>query len=695
MNRREYFKSKSRKKWLKGILLVAVAAASAVAVALVSLRIYAQIAGPPPLAVPKASIFLDSQNNHIGDYYTEERRYWVSLDKISPYLADATIAVEDKDFYEHNGFDYSRIASALLADIKAGDKVQGASTLTQQYARNLYLTHEKTWTRKINEALYAYRLEVFYDKDEILEGYLNTVYYGHGMYGAEAASHYYFGKAASDLTLAEAAMLAGIPKGPTYYSPLVDKEKATDRQHVILSLMEDQGKITATEKERATQEQLVYKSDDWNAAKEIAPYFLKAAWAEAGDILESKDINIAEGGWTIKTTLNQAHQQAAEQAVADHMPDDELQVGLVSMDPQTGFVTALIGGRDYKTSAYNRVTATERQPGSAIKPFLYLAALEKGYTPMTFKDVSQTTFTYDNGRKTYSPKNVNGKFANEEMSLAQALAISDNIYAVKTLEDIGYSNFRKMLERFHLNSTEEEIPSIALGTIETSLYSLTNAYNMLAAGGESREATMILSIENAKGEIVYEYEPPEAEQVVSEKDAYIMTQMLTGIFDPVFSDYSPATGVSIRSRMTHTYAAKSGSTDSNQWMMGYSPSVTVGVWNGYDESKTLSGQSDTAATKQIWIDFMESVHEGKPNEEFVAPSDVEGVVVDIASGKIANDGCPDEQRLVYMKAEDVPTEQCSTYWFDSDWFNTESWEDSWDNLLDWLPFEAFRKPEEQ
>lgn len=695
MNRREYFKSKSRKKWLKGILLVAVAAASAVVVALVSLRVYAQIAGAPPLTVPKASIFLDSQNNHIGDYYTEERRYWVSLDEISPYLADATIAVEDKDFYEHNGFDFSRIASALLADIKAGDKVQGASTLTQQYARNLYLTHEKTWTRKINEALYAYRLEVFYGKDEILEGYLNTVYYGHGMYGVEAASHYYFGKPASDLTLAEAAMLAGIPKGPTYYSPLVNEEKAINRQHVILSLMEDQGKITATEKDRATQEQLVFKSDDWVASKEIAPYFLEAAWTEASDILESKDINIHEGGWTIKTTLNQAHQQAAEQAVADHLPEGELQVGLVSMDPQTGFVTALIGGRNYKEYSYNRATLAERQPGSAIKPFLYLTALEKGYTPMTFKDVSQTTFTYDNGRKTYSPKNVNGKFATEEMSLAQALAISDNIYAVKTLEDVGYANFRKMLERFQLNTTEEEVPSIALGTIETTLYSLTNAYNILAAGGESREATMILSIENAKGEIVYEYEPPEAERVLSEDDAFIMTQMMTGVFDPVFSDYSPATGVSIRSRMTHTYAAKSGSTNSDQWMMGYSPSVTVGVWNGYDQGKSLSGQSDTAATKQIWIDFMESVHEGKPNEDFVAPSDVEGVVVDIASGKIANDGCPDEQRLVYMKAEDVPDEQCSTYWFNSDWFDAESWEDSWDSLLDWLPFEAFRNPDEQ
>lgn len=680
---------------MKSVLLVAIGTVSAIIVAFLSLRVYAQIAGAPTLSVPKASIFLDSQNNKIGDYYTEERRYWVSLDDISPYLAEATIAVEDKDFYEHNGFDYSRIAGAILADIKAGTKVQGASTITQQYARNLYLTHEKTWARKINEALYAYRLEVFYGKDEILEGYLNTVYYGHGMYGAEAASHYYFGKPASDLTLAEAAMLAGIPKGPTYYSPLVNEEKATNRQQVILGLMEDQGKITSTEKERATQEQLVYKSDDWVASKDIAPYFLDAVREEASEILESKNMSIREGGWTIKTTLNQAHQQAAEKAVAEHMPDSELQVGLVSMDPKTGFVTSLVGGRDYQTFQYNLVTNAERQPGSTIKPFLYSAALENGYTPMTFKDVSQTTFTYDNGRKTYTPKNVNGQFATEEISLAQALAISDNIYAVKTLEDIGYGKFRNILERFGLNTTKKEAPSIALGTIENTLYNLTNAYNILAAGGEAREATTIISIENAKGEVVYEYEPPEPEQLLAEEDAYIMTQMLTGIFDPVFNDYSPATGVSIRPRMTHTYAAKSGSTNSDQWMIGYSPTITAGVWNGYEKGKTLSGQSDTGATKQIWIDFMESVHSGLPNEEFAAPSDVEGVVVDVASGKVANDGCPNEQRLVYMKTEDVPTEQCSTYWFNSDWFNAESWENSWDNLLDWLPFEAFRKPEEE
>ena len=220
----------------------------------------------------------------------------------------------------------------------------------------MYLTHEKTWTRKINEALYAYRLELFYSKDEILEGYLNTVYYGHGMYGVEAASRYFYGKSASDLTLAEASMLAGVPKGPSYYSPINDIEKATNRQQVILRLMNEQGKITTEEKERAATEQLVLKSDEWIATKSIAPYFLDVVRSEASDILESKNLAISEGGWTIQTTLNQAHQRAAEESVTKNMPDSELQVGFVSMDADTGFVTALVGGRDYSISSFNRVT---------------------------------------------------------------------------------------------------------------------------------------------------------------------------------------------------------------------------------------------------------------------------------------------------------------------------------------------------
>lgn len=681
MSRQSYRRKKKRQKWIKHTVFITVALISAVAVSLLGIRLYAQIAGAPPLTVTKASVFLDSNGNRIGDHFTAERRYWVELDEISPYLIHATVAVEDKDYYKHNGFDFSRIASALLTDLKTQSMAEGASTITMQLARNLYLSLDKTWTRKIQESFYAYRLETFYNKDEILEGYLNTVNYGHGMYGVEAASRYYFGKSASELTLAESALLAGIPKGPSIYSPINDFEKSTNRQKTILGLMEDQKYISLEEKERAISEKIVLKNEQWTAAKSIAPYFLDVVWQEAEQILKNENKNIREGGWVIKTTLNQAHQQAAEQAIENNMPDSDLQAGLVSMDVKTGQVTALVGGRDYEKSSFNRVTQAARQPGSSIKPFLYAAALENGFSPLTYLNVGETIFTYDNGRATYKPQNVNGQFADGEMSLAQAIAISDNIYAVKTLEKIGYEPFRDMLERFDLNYSKANNPSIALGTIETSLYDLTNAYNTLAAQGKQRQATTILSIEDANGEIVYEYKKPEEKQVISEEDAFILTDMLTGIFDPIYSDYSPATGVSLRPRMTHTYAAKSGTTVSDQWILGFTPSITAGVWNGYDQGKTLSVQEDMAASKQVWIDFMEAINEGKPNETFEAPDGVEGVVVDIETGKLATDACP-KQRLIYVKKEDVPTEKCSsTELFDND---------SWNNFLDLFPFEAFK-----
>lgn len=679
MKRQQYFRKKARQKRTHKLALALVGAVGFFAVVFVSLLIYAQVAGAPALTVPKASIFLDHQDNQIGDYYTEERRYWTNLDDISPYLIDATIAVEDKDFYTHSGFDYSRIAGAIFADIKAGAMVQGASTLTQQYARNLYLSHEKTWTRKLNEALYAYRLEHFYSKDEILEGYLNTVYYGHGMYGVEAASRYFYGKSAGELTLAEAAMLAGVPKGPTYYSPINNVEKATTRQQVILRLMTEQNKISEEEKTRAANEQLVLKSDEWIATKSIAPYFLDVVWNEASEILESKNMAISEGGWTIKTTLNQAHQKAAEKAVTKNMPANDLQVGFVSMDPKTGFVTALVGGRDYSESSYNRVTLASRQPGSAIKPILYAAALENGFTPLSYLDVSETTFTYDRGRATYTPQNINNEFADRELSMAQALAISDNVYAVKTLQEIGYGAFSDMLERFHLQASAETQPALALGTTENSLYDLTNAYNMLAAGGEKRQATTILSITNARGDVVYTHEAQPTEHVLAAEDAFILSDMMTGMFDPIFSDYSPATGVSLRSRMTHTYAAKSGTTNSDQWMIGFTPSLTAGVWNGYDQGKTLSVQADMAASKQVWIDFMETALAGTANESFTIPNGVATATIDVVTGKLATDACPD-QRTMYLKTDQIPIEKCSSF---------ELLEpNSWDNWWEALPFEA-------
>lgn len=691
MKRKSYQRKQKRVKRTRKALTLFIAFASAIIFAFVALRVYVQLAGAPPLTVPKASLFLDANGNNIGDKFTSERRYWVDLDEMSPYLKTAVVAVEDKDFYEHNGFDFSRIAGAILVDLKAGGKVQGASTITQQYARNLYLSHEKTWTRKLNEALYAYRIEVFYDKDEILEGYLNTVYYGHGMYGVEAASRYYFGKSASDLTLAEATMLTGVPKGPSIYSPIVNFEKATNRQHVILNLMADQGVITEAEKTRAEQEHITLKNNQWVAAKSVAPYFQDVAWQEASEILKSKNLDISEGGWTIQTTLNIAHQQAAEEAIADNMPDNDLQAAFISMESNTGAVTALVGGRDYATSSFNRVTQGERQPGSTIKPILYAAALENGYTPLTFLDVGETTFTYDKGRKTYAPKNVNGKFADHDLSMAQAIAISDNIYAVKTLEDIGFKTFREMAERFGVNVGTENNLSTALGTAETTLYDMTNAYNILASQGQKVTPTTILSIKDDDGNTIYEnseIKNDEEEPVLSKKDTYILTQMMTGMFDPVFSDYSPATGISIRSRMTHTYAAKSGSTNSDQWLIGFTPNLTAGVWNGYDQGKNLTAKEDTAATKQIWIDFMETVNSGTKNQDFKKPKGVQGVVVDIETGKLASNACP-KQRLVYLETEDVPTEKCSNF----DVLDSETWGEFW-NMLPFSLFKGDKKNEQ-
>ncbi|WP_342463053.1 PBP1A family penicillin-binding protein [Ureibacillus sp. FSL K6-8385] len=682
MDRRSYQRKIRRKKRKRRITFYSIVFLCAFIVALGGLRLFAQIAGAPPLTIPKATVFLDRNGHQIGDHFTDERRYWKELDEISPYLIEATIAVEDKDFYRHHGFDIPRIASALLTDLKTRSKAQGASTITQQLARNLYLSLDKTWSRKILEAIYAYRLEIFYSKDEILEAYLNTVNYGHGMYGAEAASRYYFGKSASDLTLAESALLAGIPKGPSIYSPLNNYDKAVGRQKLILSLMEEQNKITPEQKERALSEKIVLKNDQWTASKSVAPYFLDVAWQEAEKILEEKNLNIRAGGWVIKTTLNPAHQKAAEEAIEKNMPKNDLQVAFVSMDVKTGQVTSLVGGRNYQESSYNRVTQAKRQPGSAIKPILYAAALENGFTPLTFLDVGETIFTYDNGRATYKPQNVNGKFADGDMSMAQAIAISDNIYAVKTLEQIGYEKFRDMSKRFHLRYSDKDNPSMALGTVENSLYDLTNAFNIIAAKGQERKPTTILSITNAEGEVVYEYEKPKEEQVISEQDAFILTQMMTGMFDPVFNDYSPATGVSLRSKMTHTYAAKSGTTVSDQWIIGFSPTLTAGVWNGYDQGKTLSSSSDMSAHKQVWIDFMETVHKDKPNESFDVPDGVKGVVIDIETGKLATDACP-KQRLIYLKEEDIPTKKCT----DLDIFN----EDSWNGFFELFPFDTLKK----
>ena len=652
---------KRKRQKIRSVFWYLLVSLSALCTILLALRIYAQVLGPPSLAVSKATVFLDRNSHSIGDRFAEQRRYWVELEDMSPFISEAILAVEDQEFYEHNGFDYTRIASALLKDVKAMRKVEGASTITQQYARNLYLTHDKTWTRKAKEALYAYRMEVFYEKDVLLEGYLNTVYFGHGMYGVEAASRFYFGKPSKDLTLAESALLISIPKGPSIYSPLINSENAYERQNVVLTLMESQNMVTTEAVKRAKDEKIVLKNEEWKATKSVAPYFLDEAWKEAERILKTKGRAIAEGGWTIETTLVTQHQKVAEEVIAEWLPNNSLEVGFVSMEPETGYVTALVGGRSYSNSPFNRVTQAKRQPGSTIKPLLYAAALEEGFSPLTFLESEKTIFTYDDGRSEYTPNNVNGEFANHPISLAQALAISDNIYAVKTLEKVGYKPFRSVLERLGVKTSAQNSPSMALGTSEVTLKDLTGAFNKIAGGGLDRKIQTVLSIKDSQGEVVFEANPNERkddDRVMSKDDAFILTHLMTGMFDPVFNDYAPATGLSIRGKQTRPYAAKSGTTNSDQVLVGYSPSLTAGVWNGYDEGRELQLAEDKQTTKNIWIDFMEKAHQGVSPEPFLPTKGVSGTIIDIETGGLAVSECS-KQRLVYLKREDIPKRLCT------------------------------------
>lgn len=658
MKRSEYIKSttrKSRKRWVFSLSIMLLTATITV---MIALRLYAQILGAPSLSVPKASLFLDHNGHQIGDHFSQQRRYWMKLSDMSPFLTDAFIATEDRKFYSHNGFDYRRITAAVLKDVKTMSKAQGASTITQQYARNLYLTHEKSWTRKINEALFAYRLEVFHDKETILEGYLNTVYFGHGMYGVEAASRFYFSKAAKELTLEEAATIAAIAKGPSIYSPLANPEKSRDRQLLVLKLMENGGFITTAQQKRAAAEKIVLKTESWKDTEKIAPYFLDSAWQQAEEILYAKGRAPAEGGWTIRTTLNQHHQQAAEEIIERWMPDNDLQIGFLSMAADTGYVTAMVGGVSFADSSFNRVTQAKRQPGSAMKPILYAAALEKGMNPLTFMTAEKTIFTYDDGRSTYEPSNINGEFAAKPISLAQALAISDNIYAVKTLEKVGYKQYTKMAQRLGIDVSFPESPAVALGTSDVTLLEMTTAYNRIASKGAQVEPQMILSITDSVGKVIYEHTKKKPKQILSAQDAFVLTHLMTGMFDPVFSDYLSSTGLSMRPKQTRPYAAKSGTTISDQYLIGFSPSLTAGIWTGFDRGKLLEDLEDKAVSKKIWIDFMETAHEGTAPEPFLPPKGVQGVIVDIETGGIAVNECP-KQRLVYVKDKDVPKRLCT------------------------------------
>lgn len=609
----------------------------------VALYLYAYITPKIDINSNNSIVFYDNEGKSFFESSSENK--WASISDISKYVIDATVATEDKNFYIHKGFDFLRIAKAFYINFKNGNISQGASTISQQYIKNLYLTFDKTWDRKIEEAFLTLELETHYTKDEILEGYLNSINYGSGQYGIENASKYYFNKSALDLSLTEASILVGIPKNPSLYNPIYNLEKAKKRQKIVLDSMLEEGYITEEERDIAYNTELVFYGHDDPESVLSINYYKDAVLQELQTISSIPDSLIESGGLHIYTNLDIDSQKKMENIISEEMAgQNDYQVASIAVEPSTGKVIALVGGVDYNTSEFNRVTQAERQVGSTVKPILYYAALENGFTASSTFTSEATTFNMGNG-KTYSPKNYGEKYGNRDISLATAIAYSDNIYAVKTHLFLGENVLVETAKRMGIEKKLQANASLALGTEEISMLDYSNAYATLANYGVKNDVYLISKITDNDGNILYEHEYKE-ETVLNKRDVFILNELLNNTYNYDFVDYSSPTMLTISNLLTKKYAVKSGSTNTDYWAVGYNPDMLVMVWNGYDDNRDTSS-NQSKITKRIWARTIESILENSDSNWYDIPSGVTASLVNPVSGQLSESG--KKTLLFYIK----------------------------------------------
>ena len=578
--------------------------------------IYAKLA--PTLPIKSANSFTLYDKD--GKLYNDSDTKWMSLKNMSSSIVEATISIEDKNFYKHHGFDYLRIMKAMLTNITSGEKRQGASTITQQYAKNLFLTFDKNWKRKIEEALLTVRLEAHYSKDELLEGYLNTINYG-GVFGIENASQYYFGKSSKDLTLAEASMLAGIPKSPSNYSPISNYDNAKKRQKLILQSMVQNGYITEKQMEEAYKSELTLIGSLNENDSTILRYFEDAVMEELESISSIPNSFLQTGGLKIYTTLDKDAEKAMEENIQKYVEGD-LQVASVLMNPETGEIKAIAGGTNYSKSEFNRVTDSKRQVGSSIKPFLYYAALENGFTASSTFTSEKTTFNLGNG-KTYSPNNYNDVYGNQPISMSAAIAYSDNIYAVKTHIFLGEDTLVDTAYRLGITSKLEAVPSLALGTNEINILEMMKAYATFANEGYSITPHFITKVEDTNGNVLYEFKETK-KSILNKSTVYILNELLTSSYDKALLDYNTPTCLGIAAKMSKTYAIKTGTTNTDHLIFGYNKDAILGIWMGYDDNRDTE-VSVGSKMKNLWVDTIEAYLQNQPNNWYKTHNNLFGV----------------------------------------------------------------------
>lgn len=583
-----------------------------------------------------------------------ESKAWVSLDEISDNVIKSTIYTEDKNFYKHFGFDILRILKASYINITSGKTMQGASTITQQYAKNLFLDFDKTWKRKWDEMWYTMKIEANYSKDEILEGYLNTINYGHGMYGIENASKFYFNKSAKDLDLAEASILTGIPKSPANYSPIINFDLAKERQLTILELLVKNNVISEEEKNKAYNEELKFSGADDSEELTSVMYYQDAVLEELKSI-DSIPLSYSDSkGLKIYTNLDLNAQRILEKNVKESIPDtSEIEASAVMMNPNTGAIIALLGGKNYNKSSYNRVISSKRQVGSTMKPYLYYAALENGFTSSSAFTSEKTTFTFSN-QEPYSPSNYNNIYGNKPISMGTAIAYSENIYAVKTHLFLGEDALINVARRVGITSKLESVPSLPLGTNEISIVEMASGYSAFANLGYKVKGHLIEKVVDASGKVLYKANDKK-ELVLNSSLVFILNNLLTATYDKDYIDYNYPTAINLASKLTHKYGLKSGTTNTDTWYIGFNNDVVTAVWAGYDDNRNID-KSDYKYARDIWYKSIEAYELGKEDAWYEMPDNISAVLVDPISGKPATDSSPKKKMMYFVKG----TEPSST-----------------------------------
>ncbi len=602
----------------------------------------------------------DINGNLVSQLYTEQRTI-VKLNQIPLYLQNAIIAKEDPRFYQHSGIDVKGIMRASINNLVHGKIVEGGSTITQQLARNLFLTKERTFTRKIKEALLSLQVEKYYTKKEILELYCNQVYFGNGAYGVEAAARTFFGKHVDELTLPESATLAALPQAPSQFNPYEHPEVATEKRNLVLEKMAELGYITPEEKEAAEKAPIeLHKLEVKNA-----PYFVEYVRQQLETTYGNSEIY--KGGLKVYTTIDSVLQDTAQEVFNARINELQkqfeknrnkkleypLQGALIAIDPHTGYIKAMIGGIDYSKSEFNRAVQSKRQPGSAFKPIVYTSAIDNGFRVSDVILDSPIVFKNDDGSE-WKPENVNGKFSGPTI-LLNGLTHSKNVVTVKLENKIGIDTVAKYARRLGIKSPLIADLTMGLGTSSLSLLELTNSFCTFANGGMYVEPLSILSVNDSGGKVL-EQHSPKLSEAIPETTAYIITFMLENVINR-------GTAQTIRNMgYNGICAGKTGTTNdfTDAWFIGFTPDIVVGVWIGFDTKEPL-GKNMTGGViaAPLWAEFMMNAFPNQ-NQEFPVPDNIIFKKICSKTGMLATKYCPNPIDAPFVEGTE-PHENCNLH----------------------------------